>query len=91
MEGQNSKMPTWIGLSLKVGGVVVACTLTFAALSAKVDATDIIAEDNKVRVEKHEERIDAMERVQIETVTILKAMQDTLVEIKEDIKNHDDK
>ena len=88
MNGQNAKLPTWVGMSLRVGGVIVAGTLAFAMLSAQVTATDLIAEDNKVKIEKHEERIDAMERVQIETVVLLKNMKETLDEISEDVKEH---
>ena len=88
MNGRN-QIPTWLGIGIRIGGVLLAGVLAFATVSARVDATDLVAQENKEKIEKHEDRIDQMERTQIQTVTILKQMQVTLDQIKEDLKEHD--
>ena len=89
MNGQND-VPNWLNPALKVGGILIAGLLAFTALQAQVNATDLVAQDNKVNVEKHEERLDSMQLTQIETVVLLRGMKETLDEIKEDLKKHDD-
>lgn len=86
MNGQNTTAPPWLGMALRVGGVLIVGTLAYANLSARVAATDLIASDNKVDFVKHEERIDIMEKILIKNSTILENMEKTLDEIKADIR-----
>lgn len=87
MNGQ-SDLPKWINTALKVGAMVMGVVIAFATLQAQVGATDLLAKENKVKIEKHEDRIDEIQETQAITVTVLKGMQETLNEIRIDVKEH---
>lgn len=78
----------WLSIALRVGGIVMAGVLAFAVLTARVDAVNLVAEGNREIIKRHEERIDAMQTTQIETVVMLRSMKETLEEIKDDLKGH---
>lgn len=76
----------WLSIALRVGGIVMAGVLAFAVLTARVDAVNLVAEGNREIIKRHEERIDAMQTTQIETVVMIRSMKETLEEIKDDLK-----
>jgi len=88
VNGQNVSLPSWLGVSLRVGGVLIAGVMAFTTLQADVTATDVMANDNKDQIERHEERLDAMQMIQVEQMVILKSMKDTLEEVRDDVKEH---
>ncbi len=88
MNGQNINVPAWLGVSLRVGLVLLAGIIAFTTLQSDVKATDVLASDNKEQIGKHEERLDSMQMLQVEQMVILRSMKDTLEEIKDDVKEH---
>jgi len=86
MNGQNGNLPAWLSLGLKAGAVVIGATIAFQALSSQITATDTLAQNNKIAIERHEQRIDTLQLTQREVVVMLKEMNKTLDEIRADSK-----
>jgi len=87
--GQN-QLPTWFGLALRVGGVVVAVVLGFAALQGSVNALDTRVDTIEQSTEKHEEQLHLIRETQIRVVVTLEQIRKDIAEIKVNLKEHDD-
>ena len=90
MNGQNGNLPAWFGIAIRIGGVLIAGVAAFTLLQAQVGATDLIAHDNKDKIEVHEERLDTIQMTQVEVVIILKGMEKTLEKIETKLEEHDE-
>ena len=107
MNGENN-LPSWLnlGLLVKLATILLGLGVMWGVLSAKVDATDLIAKGNttaiatteaslqlelsehEAEMEKQQEQITVVRETQVRVVTVLDAIQSTLKEIKNDLKEH---
>lgn len=87
MNGTNN-FPAWFRVALQVGGLLVAGVIAFSTLSANVKTNKASSFINKMDIAEIDIRVNHLEEVQIEAVTTLRYIKESVDEIKQDLKAH---
>ncbi len=88
MNGQNTSLPPWLGLGLRIAAFLVLGTLAFATVQSKVNALDTKVEKMEANEVRHEEQMQVLRETQILLVYTVKRIAEDVKEIKEDVKEH---
>ena len=87
MNGQNTQLPAWLGLGMRVTLVVVALIgFGFTGMS-KVDAIDSRVNELEIDDEKDDKQLQLIRETQIKVVTILERLEDKMEELHEDVED----
>ena len=87
MTDQN-QLPAWFPMALRIGAVVVAVTLAFAALQGNVNAIDHRVNTLEEDDTKDDEEIKKIREIQIQIVTILERVEQKIDDIDTDLNEH---
>ena len=76
--------------ALRIGAVVVAIALSWAALDARVEAIDTKVDHVEQSYTEHEEKLELIREIQIRVVVTLEQIRRDIAEIKTNLKEHDE-
>lgn len=90
MTSQN-ELPAWSISLLRIGAVLVAVTLAFAALHGSVSAIDYrltVVEDDDAR---DDEKLAKISEIQVRVLSMLERIEEKIDDLDEDMEQHTNK